>query len=239
LLVLLPFEPPYFDKAGLATTYIGHPVVESGADRGDGAAFRARHGIAADAPLLTILPGSRRGEVKRLLTLFGDTATLLVARFPTLRLVVPTLSHVAARVREARWPVAPIVVEDETEKFAAFAASNVALAASGTVALELAMAHLPAVIAYRLNPLTYEIVRRMVSVDYANLVNLLLGREAVPEFVRNDATPERLAAAVSGLLDDSSARAAQVAAYDQALGMLGQGGEPPGQRAAQQILGMI
>jgi lipid-A-disaccharide synthase len=239
LLVLLPFEPPYFNNVGLATTYIGHPVVESGADRGDGAAFRTRHGVAVGAPLVTILPGSRGGEVSRLLTLFGDTSALLAARFPKLRFVVPTLSHVAGRIREARWPVAPIVVEGEAEKFAAFAASDAALAASGTVALELAMAHLPTVIAYRLNPLTYEVVRRMVRVDYANLVNLLLGREAIPEFVRNDATPERLATATIRLLEDSSARAAQVVAYDHALELLGRGGEPPSRRAAQQILGMI
>jgi lipid-A-disaccharide synthase len=239
LLVLLPFEPPYFEKAGLACTFIGHPVLESGADRGDGAAFRARHSIAPETPLLTGLPGSRHGEVSRLLPIFRDTVALLAARHPNLRVAIPTLNHVAAQICAVAWPVSPIVVETEAEKFDAFAASNVALAASGTVALELAMAHVPAVTVYRLNPLTYEIVRRMVSVNHVNLVNLLLGREAVPEFVRNDGTPERLAAAVTKLFDEPSACAAQIAAYDQALGMLGNGGEPPSRRAAQQILATL
>ena len=239
LLVLLPFEPPYFERVGLATTFIGHPVLESGADRGDGAAFRAHHGISGQAPVMTLLPGSRRGEVRRLLPLFRDTAALLAARYPDLRIIVPTLRHVAPLVRAVAWPVAPIVTLDDAEKFAAFAASNAALFASGTVALELAMAHLPAVTVYRLNPLTYQIVRRMVSVDYVNLVNLLLGREAVPEFVRNDGTPARLAAAVAKLVDDRAARAAQIAAYDQALDMLGRGDEAPSRRAAKQILAMM
>ncbi len=239
LLVLLPFEPPYFEKVGLATSFIGHPVLESGADGGDGAAFRARHGIAANAPLLTVLPGSRRGEVGRLLPIFHDTVALLAARYPNLRIAVPTLRHVAAQVRSVAWPVTPIVVEGDAEKIAAFAASDVALFASGTVALELAMAHLPSVTVYRLNPLTYEIVRRMVTVDYVNLVNLLLRRDAVPEFVRNDATPQRLAAAVTNLLEDAAARAAQIAAYDQALALLGRGDEPPSRRAAKEILAMM
>lgn len=239
LLVLLPFEPPYFEKVGLATTFIGHPVLESGADRGDGVAFRAEHGIAEQTPVLTVLPGSRRGEVRRLLPLFRETIALLAARKPDLRVIVPTLTHVAPLMRDVAWPVAPIITLDDAEKYAGFAASSAALFASGTAALELAMAHLPAVTVYRLNPLTYEIVRRMVTVDYVNLVNLLLGRQAVPEFVRNDATPTRLATAVTELFDDRATCAAQIAAYDQALDMLGRGQEPPSRRAAKQILAMM
>jgi lipid-A-disaccharide synthase len=239
LLVLLPFEPPYFEKVGLATTFIGHPVLESGADRGNGVAFRAHHGLAAETPVLTLLPGSRRGEVRRLSPIFRDAVAMLAARTPGLRIIVPTLSHLAPLVRAVTWPVTPIITRDDAEKFAGYAASNAALFASGTVALELAMAHLPAVTVYRLNPLTYEIVRRMVKIDYVNLVNLLLGREAVPEFVRNDGTPARLAAAVTKLFDDRVARAAQIAAYDEALDMLGRGDEAPSRRAAKQILAMM
>ncbi|HEY7991572.1 MAG TPA: lipid-A-disaccharide synthase [Stellaceae bacterium] len=241
LLVLLPFEPPYFEKRGLATEFIGHPVIESGADKGDGAGFRTRHGIAPDTPLIAVLPGSRKSEVGRLLPVLRETIALLAAQQPNLRVVVPTVSHLADLVSDsvASWKAAPIVVDGDRDKHDAFAASNAALHASGTVALELAMARLPAVTIYRLNPLTYEIVRRMVRVDYVNLVNLLLGRPAVPEFVRNDGTPERLMAAVSLLLHDADARAAQIAAYDAALAMLGSGGEPPSRRAARQILGML
>jgi lipid-A-disaccharide synthase len=239
LLVLLPFEPPYFEKVGLATTFIGHPVLESGADRGNGVSFRANHGLAAQTPVLTLLPGSRRGEVRRLLPIFRDTVAILAARTPGLRIIVPTLNHLAPLVRAVTWPVTPIITHDDAEKFAGYAASNAALFASGTVALELAMAHLPAITVYRLNPLTYEIVRRMVKVDYVNLVNLLLGREAVPEFVRNDGTPARLAAVVAKLFDDGVACAAQIAAYDEALDMLGRGGDAPSRRAAKQILAMM
>ncbi|HXE17520.1 MAG TPA: lipid-A-disaccharide synthase [Stellaceae bacterium] len=239
LLVLLPFEPPYFQKHGLATTFVGHPVIESGADKGDGAGFRARHNIAPDAKLLIVLPGSRRGEVSRLLPPFVAAVGLLARRYPDFRIAVPTLDHVAAPVRAAAWPIAPVVVVGESEKHAAFAAGDVALAASGTVALELALAHLPSVIAYRINYLTHAIARRMVKVKFANLVNLLLDRAAIPELIQADCTPARLADAVSHLLDDADARARQIAAYDAALDMLGRGGDPPGRRAARQILAML
>ncbi|MGH6981170.1 MAG: lipid-A-disaccharide synthase [Stellaceae bacterium] len=239
LLVLLPFEPPYFQKHGLTTDFIGHPVIESGANKGDGAAFRARHDIAADAPILIVLPGSRRGEVSRLLAPFTAVVDRLARRYPNLRVVVPTLDNVAAAVRAAKWPVVPVVVKGEAEKHAGFAAGNVALAASGTVALELAMAHLPSVIAYRINPLTHFVARRMVKVKYANLVNLLLDRSAVPEFIQAECTPERLADSVAHLLDDVGARAEQIAAYDAALAMLGRESEAPSRRAARQILAML
>jgi lipid-A-disaccharide synthase len=241
LLALLPFEPPYFDSVGLPCSFIGHPVIESGADRGDGKAFRARHGIAPLIPLIALLPGSRRGEVRRLLPVFGETVRLLARRDPVLRIVVPTVATVAAMVREGtrNWAIAPLIVTGERDKFDAFAASQVALAASGTVALELAMAHLPSVIAYRINPLTHAVARRMVKIRYANLVNLLLDRAAVPELIQNDCIPPKLAAAVTALLDDAGARTAQIAAYDTALAMLGRGALEPSRRAAQQVLAVI
>ena len=241
LMALLPFEPPYFTKAGLATSYVGHPVVESGADRGDGAAFRHRHRIAADAPLLTVLPGSRRGEVSTLLPIFGETVRLLARRHPHLRVVIPTTPNVADDVVLAAetWPVRAIVLRGPAEKYDAFAASDVALAASGTVALELAMARLPAVIAYRIHPITHAYVKRVVKVDYANLVNVILGREAVPEFLQYDCTPEKLAAAVAVLLDDPNARAEQIAAGQEALKLLGYGGVSPALRAADEVLAVI
>ncbi|MGH7035973.1 MAG: lipid-A-disaccharide synthase [Stellaceae bacterium] len=241
LLALLPFEPPYFTAVGLSCAYVGHPVVESGADGGDGAGFRRRHGIAAEAPLLTLLPGSRRGEVGTLLPIFRESIARLLPRHPGLRIVVPTSEIVASRVaREVeRWPVPSIVLRGAAEKYDAFAASNAALAASGTVALELAMARLPAVIAYRINPLTHAYVSRVVKVDYANLVNVILEREAVPELLQYDCTPEKLAPAVESLLDDKAAGAAQIAACQEALHVLGYGGVSPSLRAADEVLGVI
>ena len=241
LMALLPFEPPYFTKEGLACTHVGHPVVESGADRGDGAAFRRRHAIAPAVPLLTVLPGSRRGEVARLLPIFARTLLLLQQRHRDLRIVVPTTANVADAVARAveAWPVPSIVLRGAAEKYDAFAASNVALAASGTVALELAMAKLPAVIAYRINNLTHAYFSRVVKVDYANLINVILGREAVPELLQYDCTAEKLAAAVGHLLDDKPARDAQIEACQEALRVLGYGGTSPSLRAADEVVATI
>jgi lipid-A-disaccharide synthase len=241
LMCLLPFEPPYFERVGLATSWVGHPVLESGLDKGDATAFRARHGIAPHAPLLAVLPGSRQSEARRLLPVFGAAVRRLAARFPELRIVVPTVATVASLVAEATrsWALPTIVVAGQAEKRDAFAASRVALAASGTVALELAVARLPAVIAYRVNPLTGFLAQRLVKVPYVNLVNLLLQREAVPELLLERCTPEALESAVAELLADDAARAAQVAAYDEALALLGEGGAPPSLRAADVVLEVI
>jgi lipid-A-disaccharide synthase len=241
LLTLLPFEPPYFERVGLACRYVGHPIVESGADRGDGSGFRRRHGIDPAAPLLTVLPGSRGGEVARLLPIFAGAVALLAQRRPGLRVVVPTTETVAEMVGAAvaQWPVPTLVLRGQAEKYDAFAASNAALAASGTVSLELAMAGLAAVIAYRVTPATAFVLRRLVKVRYANLVNVLLDREAVPELLQENCTPKRLADAVGRLLDDPKACAEQRLAADAALRLLGYGGVSPGLRAADEILALI
>lgn len=241
LMALLPFEPPYFAAVGLACSYVGHPVVESGADRGDGAAFRHRHAIPSDAPLLAVLPGSRRGEAGKLLPIFADAVMRIAQTHPSLRIVVPTTATVADQVEAAvaAWPLPTIVLRGTREKYDAFAASNAALAASGTVALELAMAKLPAVVTYRINPLTHAYVSRVVKVDYANLINVILDREAVPELLQYDCTAENLAAAVAKLLDDPAAAAAQIAACQEALRVLGYGGVSPALRAADEVLAVI
>jgi lipid-A-disaccharide synthase len=241
LMVLLPFEPPYFAKVGLACTYVGHPVVESGADHGDGTGFRRRHGIPGEAPVLAVLPGSRRGEVARLLPPFGGTVELLARQHPDLRVVVPVTETVAETVAAAvaQWPAPAIVVRGEREKYDAFAASNAALAASGTVALELAMAGVPALVAYRLNPLTHALLRRIVRVRYIHLLNLILEREAVPELIQDDCAPEKLAAAIEGLLGDAARRQAQIEACRQALTQLGWGELSPSRRAADLVLSII
>jgi lipid-A-disaccharide synthase len=241
LMALLPFEPPYFTAVGLSCGYVGHSVVESGADRGDGAGFRRRHAIPDDAPLLTMLPGSRRGEVSRLLPVFAEVAQRIAQTHPNLRVVVPTTANVADTVEAAlaAWPLSTIVLRGAAEKYDVFAASNAALAASGTVALELAMAKLPAVVTYRINPLTHAYVSRAVKVDYANLINVVLGREAVPELLQYEGTPEKLAAAVTRLLDDKEAASVQIAAGQEALRVLGYGGVSPALRAADEVLAAI
>ncbi|MEO5335561.1 MAG: lipid-A-disaccharide synthase [Magnetospirillum sp. WYHS-4] len=236
LLVLLPFEPPWFEREGLGCTFVGHPVVESGADRGDGARFRAAHGIPASAPLLCVLPGSRQGEVMRLLPVFAATLERLRASHPDLRVVVPTVANVAATVRRATWPVPAVVVDGQAEKYDAFAAADAALAASGTVALELALAGTPTVVAYRVNRLTAWLARRLIRVRWVNLVNILLDRGAVPELLQEACSPDRLADELRSLLDDEAARQAQRDAGGLALAMLGRGGVSPGDRAARAVL---
>lgn len=241
LLVLLPFEPPYFEREGLATTFVGHPVLDSGADRGQGAAFRARHGIAAKTPLLAVLPGSRAGEVSRLLPVFGETLALLRQRIGGLQAVVPTLAPVAGTVRQAaaQWPVPTTVLAETDEKYDAMAASQAALAASGTVALELALADVPAVVAYRVHPVTAFLARRLVRVRYANLVNILLDRPVVPELLQQDCVPSKLAEAVERVMIDEAARAAQHDAALSAMRLLGRDDQAPSLRAADAILRAI
>lgn len=241
LLVLLPFEPPYFDAVGLPCDFVGHPVVEEGANRGDGPGFRAQHGIAADAPLLVVLPGSRRSEVRALLPVFTDVLARLQSQFPTLRAVVPTLGTVAGDVKRATasWPVPTLVVEGVVEKYAAFAAGTAAMAASGTVSLELAIARLPAVIAYRIHPVSAAVARRLVKVRYATLANIILDRMAVPEFIQDRCRADLITESVSQLLADPAARAIQAGEVSLALDQLGGDDPPPSQRAARAVLAAI
>lgn len=241
LMTLLPFEPDHFDRVGLPTTFVGHSVVESGAGQGDGARFRAAHGIGGDGPLLTVLPGSRRGEVARLLPVFGETVARLARRHPGLRVVVPTVPNVAAAVEAAvaSWSVPTLVVTGDAEKFDAFAASRAALACSGTVALELALAGLPAVVAYKVNPLTAAIVRRLIRVPFVNLVNIMHDRMLVPELIQDDCRPDRLEAAIEPLLSDEAARTAQIAGVADVARWLGAGGTPPSRRAADVVLSVV
>lgn len=239
LLALLPFEPPWFERVGLPCSFVGHPVVDSGADRGDGPAFRARHGIDPQATLICVLPGSRRGEVGRLAGDFGAALEVLAKRHPGLRITVPTVETVEPLVRQvtAGWAGEPVVVRGEGERHDAMAAADAALAASGTVALELALAKLPTVIAYRMAPLTHFLVRRLANVKFANLVNIIEDREVVPELIQDDCRPDRLADALERMLGpDGRAQVEQVA---PALRQLGHGGEAPGLRAARAVLDII
>lgn len=241
LLAILPFEPPYFEREGLACTFVGHSVVEGGAGKGDAARFRSRHGLTADDRLVAVLPGSRKGEVKRLLPDFRATLEALRPTHPGLVAVIPTVATVRDRVAAAvaDWPLRVIVVEGDDAKYDAFAAAEAALAASGTVALELALARLPTVIAYRLNPVTVALYRRLIRVKYVNLVNLMLDRMLVPELLQQDCRPDRLAAELARLLDDPQARREQIEGVAEVARWLGQGDRPPSERAARAVLDII
>jgi lipid-A-disaccharide synthase len=241
LLALLPFEPLYFRQVGLECTYVGHPVIDSGAGQGDGERFRATHGVAPDELVLTVLPGSRLGEVRRLMPIFADTLRLAEAEVGAFRAVVPTVETVVDAVTEGvrDWPGRPIVSRGDAAKYDAFAASRAALAASGTVALELAMARLPMTVAYRLSRPTEVLLDRVLKVRTVNLVNLILGRSVVAEHLGPYCTPERLCASLVGLIRDEQVRAAHQEGYDAAIRLLGAGELSPSLRAADKILEII
>ena len=241
LLLLLPFEAPYFDAVGLPTTFVGHPVTETRIAAGAGAGFRARHGIAPTSTLLAVLPGSRHSETSRLLSVFGETVARLAARVPGLNTVVPTVAGVAEQVQAAvqTWPCPVVIVRDGGEKAEAFAASDAALTASGSAVLELAIAEVPMVVGYRVNPLTMALARRLVRVDWVSLFNLVLDRPVVPEYLQDQCRPGLLAEAVERIIVDGEARSAQIAAARVVSDRLGVGGARPSQRAADVILGLI
>lgn len=236
VLALLPFEPPYMTAAGMSCDFVGHPVVaEQLATEVERAAF------AGDGPLLLALPGSRQGEVRRLAPVLGAVLGLLRARHPGLRVVLPTLPTVEPLVREvtAEWPVAPEIVLDPARKRGAFAAADVALAASGTVSLELAANGCPMVIAYRLHPVSFWLMKRAALIDTVTLVNLVSETRAVPEFLGPACLAENIAPAVLALLAQGPERAAQEAAMRLTMERLGKGGEPPGLRAARSVLSVL
>lgn len=241
LLALLPFEPPYFEKHGLATTVVGHPAVERGAEPPDAAAFRARHGIAEDAVLLCLLPGSRKGEVKRHEPVMAGALALLKQRIPELHALAPTVPTVAEMVAEraAAWPVPATVLRAPEEKHAAFAAARAAVATSGTVAVELAMAGLPAAVLYRVGPLTAIVGRALLTIKFASIVNLLLDRPVQPELLQERCTPDLVAETLTGLMTDEALRARYREDCETAAALLGRGGDPPSRRAARAILDVI
>lgn len=241
ILAVFPFEPPHFHRHGLACTFIGHAVLDGGADKGDGSGFRVRHGIPPDAPAICVLPGSRRGEVDRLVRRFGGAVDLLARRRPGLVAIVPTVPNVAASVRAAveRWRTPAVIVATPAERHDAMAASDVALAASGTVGLELALAEVPAAIAYRVAPLTALALRLLLKVPCISSTNLIVGRKVLPEFLQDRVRPAPMAEALDAMFDDGPRRAEIAAAQRAAIDALGRGGPSPSDRAAGVILDII
>ena len=237
VLALLPFEPPYMQAAGMACDFVGHPVVtDPVASEAQAQAFRAGLDLGK-APLILALPGSRRGEVSRLAGRFGQALRLVMAVHPQARVVVPCAAPVAGLVRDltADWPGPPVLIapDDPDSKRAAFRAADVALAASGTVSLELAANGTPMVIAYDLAWLSRIIMARLLLVDTVTLVNLVSDTRVVPEFIGTRCRPDLMAASLLQVLADPQAQKAAMALTMQRLG---QGAEPPGLRAARAIL---
>lgn len=238
LLVLLPFEPPYFTREGLDCTFVGHSIVESGADTGNAAAFRLKHQVPDAATILAVLPGSRTSEVNRLLPVFKEAVERLKRTHPQLHIVIPVVRHVAETVRQAvkDWKIPVTLTDGDADKYDAFAAATAALACSGTVSVELAMARLPTVIAYKVSPLTALLSRHFIKVKFVTLINIMRERMIMPEFLQQHCVPEKLAAAVDELLRDPAARGRQTSELAAIGAWLGGGRFVPSEKAAQTVL---
>jgi lipid-A-disaccharide synthase len=234
VLALLPFEPPYMQAAGMSCDFVGHPVV---AEAPPDPAAVAR--LQADGPLITLLPGSRMGEITRLAPIFFAVARGLTGYRFAIPVAGAHLVAPLARMLAESGLEADLILPETGLKTAVFAASTLALAASGTVSVELAAVGTPMVIGYKTNWLTAAIMRRAMLAPSFTLVNLLTESQAVPEFEPRDCTVENLTRAMRGLLDDPAARAAQVAVGARAIAALGKGGADPGLRAARSVLAQI
>ena len=241
VMALLPFEPPFMTAAGMSCDFVGHPVVsEPVATPAEARAFRRAHDIAPDAPLIAILPGSRKGEITRLAPQFGEVARNLIANHPTARFLIQTVQSQSALVHglTQHWPGKPVYLDAPSpmDRAAAFTAANVALAASGTVSLELAAQSCPMVIAYDLNRLTYWLMRKMALIDTVTLVNLVTETRTVPEFLGERCRADLITPAILQLLDKHRD---QIGAMRQTMKLLGQGDASPGMRAARSVLSVL
>ncbi|MDE8346773.1 MAG: lipid-A-disaccharide synthase [Acidocella sp.] len=222
LLCLLPFEPPFFAPHGLNPVFVGHPVLESGADKGDAARFRSRHGLAPDATPVVLMPGSRASETTRLLPVFRQTMALLNAKIPGLCPVLAAAPGIADAVaaQTQGWQIRPIIVRDVPERYDAFACAHAALTKSGTSTLELAMASVPMAVTYRVNPASAFMARRLIKIPHVAMINLLAGQALVPELLQNDCRPDILCATLHALLTDPGVATRQKAGFPPALASL-------------------
>lgn len=211
ILCLLPFEPPYFEEAGLQAQFVGHPVMQSGILEADGAVFREEVGIASKDKTIGVFLGSRRAEIKRLGPIIRKAVFQLANEREQPHIIAPTLPHLEKMVFDTLkdYP-GPLHISTEPEmKWHAFKACDAAIAVSGTVGLELAIADVPHLIAFNMSPFTWQIVKRVVKVKYAHLANILLNKDVVPEYIQPNCRADLIAAQADQLLHDAAARQAQ------------------------------
>lgn len=236
VLCLFPFEPQWFERAGVRTAFIGNPNFQDAwRSRGDGARFRAGRALG-DRPLLLIAPGSRRAEIVRHLEVLRQAVALIAARVADLAVAMPVAPQVAAEVarRVRRWPIAPILVGPE-EKNDAFAAATAAIAKSGTVTTELAINRVPMVVVYRVDPATALWIRAVLRTPFVSILNITAGRFVAPELLQGDCTPEKIAGAVLPLLAGGEARTQQLEDFPPLLASLGVDGPPAAVLAARRL----
>lgn len=242
LLMLLPFEAKYFAPYGVAYTYVGHPVIEGGSDKGNAARFVTMHNLSQKDFILTILPGSRKTEIKYLLPVFEQVVEKMAQLHPNLKVVLPTVETVKDKIEKAiaHWKVPVLIVTGEMARYDAFAASTMALAASGTVSLELAMAGTPHIIAYKMNKLTGWVAGYLLrkKIKYVNLINILSDEQIIPECLQDACNLDKIMLELDKLQGQGGK--AQMQKARKALEMLGAGEAlTPSQKAAKEVLKII
>ncbi len=235
LLTLLPYEPKYFTPYKLKTLFVGHPVIESKAVNAKAEDFFEKFNVSKDKTVVSILPGSRHTEVCRLLPDFINAAKKLYENDKNLHFVVPTVKTVASRVKnmlkEEKLPYT--ITYTETDRYNAFKASKAAMAASGTVALELAILEVPHIIAYKVSPLSALLAKKLLHINFVNLSNILLSREVVPELLQEKCTPEQIVYYMQDFLSDGERCKSQKNEFSQVKKVLGFGVQNPSQKAAE------
>lgn len=241
LMTLHGFDPPWFEKEGLPTTFVGNPSLAIDFSQADGARFRQENALSPEQPLLLILPGSRPAEIMRMTPVFEQTARRLKAARPDLAMAVVVADTIAddLKGRVAGWPFRCILVEGDAAKKDAMKAATVALATSGTVSTELALAGVPMVIAYRLGGLSFALTSRLMTARHITLFNIAADKRIAPEYLQNAATPEALAQAVAERLDRPELRAEQIAEQTAALDLMGRGQPDPSAAAADVVLSVV
>ena len=241
LLTLFPYEPKYFTPHKLATTFVGHPVIESSVLWASGEDFRNRYNIDENARLMAVLPGSRHTEVSRLLPVFLEVVKKVKEKHPEFCFVIPTVSTVEERVRkmidDSGLPI--IVVNNESDRHDAFCAADVAIAASGTVALELAMVDTPHIIGYKLSAVSAWLAKHFLKIQFVNLSNILLGREVVPELLQENCNEEKILYYVEELLKKQSLYDRQMEGFSKVKEVLGLGEQTPSANACDIICGLV
>jgi lipid-A-disaccharide synthase len=240
LLSIHAFDAPYFEREGLPVTFVGNSALVKDFSAAEPTRLRAAISAGRSDPILLVLPGSRPGEINRVMPPFEDAVRRLKADRPDLHIVVPAAATVLDEVkaRVAGWPHRAHVIEDETLKLDAMKAATVALACSGTVTTELALAGCPMVIGYRLGGLTYTILKRLIRTPYITLFNIAAQAFVAPELVQDACNGPALAAELARRLDDRDLRERQVAQQFAALDKMGRGGPDPAIRAADAVLAM-
>ena len=241
LMTLLPQEPKYFTPHKLETVFVGHPVIESEVLRADGAAFCRRFNIPADKKIVAILPGSRKTEVSKLLPVFLESARQLLKQDKNFYFVIPTVRTVSQMVKDmSKDSGLPLqIVETQEDRYNAFQASCAAIAASGTVALELAICHIPHLIAYRVSKLTAWIAARFLKIQFVNLTNIMLGRLVVPELLQEQCTAGNISRTIQELLKQGDLYEREQEGFAKVKNILSNGEQTPSQNAADFVLDLV